>query len=354
MDKKKFIKIPQFRPFLRRHLYLKVVFWVFFIILSTEAIILLTSYYIFYSKEMSVIHQIEILALVGCLIAAVLAIAVIIVLKLIKTIHADGDLDRSEDETNLLVDLHTAVAKCELLIFYQPQVNLISGKIVGMEALIRWLHPKIGFIDPAILVNMAEKSRLIIPMGTWILEEACMQNKEWLDMGYNLRLSVNLSALQIQDSGIVATVRQILERTMLPAENLELEITETAIIEDMGITIAVMLKLHDLGINISMDDFGTGYSSLSNLDRLPIQKLKIDQAFVHSISPYYTGPNIADSIIEMSKKLGLSTIAEGIETEYQKMYFSKLNCDEGQGYYFSKPVPADEFVKLLQRPLSHE
>lgn len=348
MNKKKLIKIPAYRPLHRRQLYYKVIFWVFFTIMSVESIILLTSFFIFYEPDLTTLTTAAILILIGCVISVVLAAAAIILLNWLKASQARGALDRSVDDNNLLLDLHAAVAKSELCVYYQPQVNLGSGEITGVEALVRWEHKLKGFIEPSKFIILAEQSELIIPMGNWILRTACQQNKEWLDEGYNLRIAVNLSPIHFKDPSLIETISQILEQTRLPAANLELEITETSMIEDMDKAIDIMNSLKSLGILLSMDDFGTGYSSLSNLDRFPIQKLKIDKAFVHGISPYNEEPNIAHSIIEMGRNLGLTTIAEGIETEYQKSILAKLSCDEGQGYYFGKPSPAHEFIKLLK------
>jgi len=348
MDKKKLIKIPAYKPLHRRQLYYKVVFWVFFTIMSVESTILLASFFIFYEHDLNTLTTAILLILLGCLISVVLTATSIILLNWLKASQARGILDRSVDDNNLLLDLHAAVAKSELSVYYQPQVNLESGEITGAEALVRWDHKRKGFIEPSKFISLAEQSELIIPMGNWILRTACMQNKTWLDEGYNLRIAVNLSPIHFKDPSLIETVNQILEQTKLPADNLELEITETSMIENMDNAINIMNRLKSLGILLSMDDFGTGYSSLSNLDRFPIQKLKIDKAFVHGISPYNDEPNIAHSIIEMGRKLGLTTIAEGIETEYQKNYLAKLNCDEGQGYYFGKATPANEFIKLIK------
>jgi len=348
MKKKKLIKIPTFRPLHRRQLYYKVVFWVFFTIMSIESVILLASFFIFHEYELTKSATALIFITIGFLLSIILASTTILLLNWLKVSQARGILDRSVDDNNILLDLHAAVAKSELLIYYQPQVNLLSGKISGVEALVRWEHKLKGFIEPSKFIILAEQSELIIPMGNWILRMACIQNKAWIDQGFNLRVAVNLSPIHFKDPSLIETISEILEQTQLPASNLELEITETSMIEDMEGAINIMSKLRNLGILISMDDFGTGYSSLSNLDRFPIQKLKIDKAFVHGINPYDEEPNLAYSIIEMARKLGLITIAEGIETEYQKNYLADLQCDEGQGYYFGKPVPPHEFIKLLK------
>lgn len=339
------------RPMLlsKRELYGRVLFWAFFSIMAIQAIILSATYLIFEVHHFNRMSQtMIILAMVG-LISSIVTIIIIIVFRWIALHHASRNLNRSDKDYNTLTELYNAVDGRALSIYYQQLVDMKSGAIVGMEALIRWHHSEKGFISPSEFIPLAEESGLIIPISEWVLEEACRQNKLWLDLGINLRVAVNLSGILFKESDIVKTVADILEETKLPPENLELEITESTLIADMERAIAIMYKLRDIGVYLSMDDFGTGYSSLSNLDRFPIHKLKIDKVFVHSISQYDEAPNLADAIIHMGHSLNLKILAEGIETDYQKNYFTKLRCDEGQGYYFGPPVPAHEFLRTLKR-----
>lgn len=343
------VDLSKFTPLDRKTLYAKIVFWVFLIILSLEIIILSTIYYLYYSATPHALwEQAAVLITIGCVISTVVTIAIIAILHWYILLHIDSNHYRSEETHQVLLDLFRAMENDEMEMYYQPQINLKTMEIIGMEALVRWIHPTRGIILPADFIPLAEQSGLIITLGQWTLEEACRQNKYWLDHGISLKLAVNLSPLQFK-SDIVHTVRDVLDSTQLPAENLELEITETTFIHNIDDAIQVMHQLQRMGICVSMDDFGTGYSSLANLDRFPIQKLKIDKAFVHKISPYDEEPNLADSIIKMGHSLKLKILAEGVETEYQKNYFQALGCDEAQGYFFGEPMPANKFYKFVKK-----
>jgi len=246
--------------------------------------------------------------------------------------------------------LHDAISRNEFELHYQPQVDLASGEIVGMEALARWRHPQLGMVSPAVFIPLAEETGQIGPIGAWVLREACRQNKAWQDEGLPpLRVAVNLSARQFWQRDIAANVAQTLADTGLESRFLELEITESMLMQDVSTTISIMQQLKEIGISFSLDDFGTGYSSLSHLKRFPIETLKIDQSFVRDIPHNKDDSAIAVAIIAMAGALGIKVIAEGVETPEQLAFLRTQNCTAMQGYYFSKPLPSDEFALLLRQ-----
>lgn len=348
MKRRKTTDVSQYTPLPRSTLYGKVIFWVFFLILTLEVVILLSYYLIFYDPKLSKTEDVVLLVSIGCMISTIAAIGIIWAIEIIIAIHIRKSPIKTEEEFALLSDLSHAMEKSQLKLYFQPQVNLVSGKITGMEALLRWEHPKKGIIMPGDFIPMAEKAGLIEAIGEWTLIQACTHTKKLLDMGYNMRVAVNLSPLQFKQPDIVDDISEILNTTQLPPENLELEITETAMIENIEDAIQTMFRLRNLGVVLAMDDFGTGYSSLSSVDRLPIQKLKIDKAFVHSVTPYDEEPSLAPAIIEMAHRLHLQILVEGVESEYQKKYFRELKCHEAQGYYLGPPVPAEKFQSFLR------
>lgn len=245
--------------------------------------------------------------------------------------------------------LHKALELNEFILHYQPQVDLRTGEICGMEALLRWKHSEMGFISPAEFIPIAEETGLIVEIGQWVLESACRQNKLWQEAGYPpVRVSVNLSGRQFQNGILVQTVSSILERTKLDPQYLDLEITEGIAIKDVDQTIEKLFQLKQIGINISIDDFGTGYSSLSYLNKFPIKTLKIDKSFVNNLQDSPESQSIVTTIISMAHNLGLDVIAEGVETQEQLLFLKQNKCFIAQGFYFSKPVPANEFVKLYK------
>ena len=246
--------------------------------------------------------------------------------------------------------LRHALERGELVLHYQPQVNIVSGEITGVEALVRWIHPQKGLIPPGKFIPVAEESGLIVPIGDWVLRTACRQSKAWQDAGLpHIIMAVNLSARQFREPHLVALVAKAMADAGLAqhAGNLELEVTESLLMKDMEGTIATLHKLHKMGVCLSIDDFGTGYSSLSYLKRFPIHTLKIDQSFIRDITTDPDDAAIAATIITLAHNLKLKVIAEGVETAEQLALLREMKCDQIQGYYFSKPLPAEALEKLL-------
>lgn len=245
--------------------------------------------------------------------------------------------------------MRKALERDEFRVFYQPQLNIRTGRIVGMEALIRWQHPSRGLLPPSDFIPLAEETGLIVPIGEWAMRTACIQTKAWLNAGIPpVRLAVNLSAQQIEQSHFVEKIMQALHETSLDFGLLELEITESMIMQDVENTIVKLRKLSMAGVKISIDDFGTGYSSLSYLKKFPIHTLKIDQSFVRDLTKDLSGDtSIVTAIIAMAKGLKLNIIAEGVETEKQLELLQAMDCDEMQGFLFSWPLSSDEATKLL-------
>lgn len=245
-------------------------------------------------------------------------------------------------------DLRQALERGEFILHYQPQVNAQSGKFSGMEVLVRWLHPQLGIVPPNEFIPIAEETGLIIPLGEWILRTACRQNAAWHRAGLSaLSVSVNLSLRQFQQPDLVEKVNQILVETGLQPEYLELELTESSIMNDAEQTIETLHCLKRLGIKISLDDFGTGYSCLSYLKSLPLDVLKIDRAFVRNIVTDLKDAAIVKTIVTLARNLNLKTVVEGVETKEQSNVLSDLGCNDFQGYYFSKPIPSHSFELLL-------
>ncbi|SHI17414.1 sensor domain-containing protein [Desulfosporosinus lacus] len=246
--------------------------------------------------------------------------------------------------------LRKALIREEFVLHYQPQVNLDTGHIVGLEALLRWNSVEFGLVSPAAFIPVAEETGLIIPIGEWVLRTACAQNKDWQDQGFiPLRIAVNISARQFQEPGFIKLVKQVLQETKLDPQWLELEITERIAMEKGEITLKMLAAFKELGIRISIDDFGTGFSSLNYLSRMPIDTLKIDQTFIQDISSGDNGKEVVTAIIQLAKNLQLKVIAEGVETNNQCSFLKDKLCDEMQGYLFSKAVPSEEAEKLFER-----
>ena len=236
----------------------------------------------------------------------------------------------------------------QFVLHYQPQIDSASG-VIGAEALLRWEHPERGIVPPAQFIPLAEETGLILPIGQWVLETACVQLKIWAGdpRTRDLQLSVNVSARQFRQADFVDQVRQALNKAMAPANRLKLELTESLVLDDIEDTIKKMRALKQLGIGFSMDDFGTGYSSLAYLTRLPLDQLKIDRSFVLNLPDNANDAVIAQTIITMARSLGLAVIAEGVETEAQREFLERHGCPTYQGYLFSKPVEITQFERLL-------
>jgi diguanylate cyclase (GGDEF)-like protein/PAS domain S-box-containing protein len=246
--------------------------------------------------------------------------------------------------------LRKALIQGELEIYYQPLLDLASGTVYGVEALLRWRHPERGLILPAEFIPLAEITGLIVPMGPWILKTACAQAKKWQDAGHpQLCLSVNLSARQFQQPDLVELVTRVLDETGLPPRSLELEITESNAMQNAETTTQTLRALKALGVRLSIDDFGIGYSSLSYLKRLPIDTLKIDQSFVRDMTTDADDAAIVTAVIAMAQTLKLAVVAEGVEVEEQLAFLAARRCDRMQGFLFSRPLPAEDCEKLLVR-----
>ncbi|MDP2904461.1 MAG: EAL domain-containing protein [Methylovulum sp.] len=245
---------------------------------------------------------------------------------------------------SLEAELGMALNNNELSLFYQPQVHLSSNQVIGVEALLRWHHPEQGLISPAQFIPIAEESGLIIPIGEWVLHEACRQHSEWVRQGLpRLRIAVNVSDIQFRQKGFFACVKKIIGDTRIDPNYIELELTESVVMTDPIQTVATLNELKSLGIKLAIDDFGTGHSSLSYLTRLPVDRIKIDQSFIRNIQEVPANEAIVRAIIAMGGSLGLEMIAEGVETLAELECIKRHLCQEVQGYYFSRPIPADEF-----------
>lgn len=255
-----------------------------------------------------------------------------------------------KEQMRLAGELHRALMQREFLLHFQPQVDIRDGRIIGAEALIRWQHPDEGLILPGRFIAIAEHSGHIVRIGEWVLNEACRQAKKWIDMGLPpLAVAVNLSALQLKRGNVLEIVSAALERSGLPAHCLELELTESILLQDMAATTRNLRALKALGVKLSIDDFGTGYSSLSYLKRLEIDKLKIDRSFVEDIRTHGDGASIVNAIIQLGHILQLEVIAEGVETQAQLKFLRSAGCDAAQGYWFSRPIEAEQLVEWIRR-----
>ena len=256
--------------------------------------------------------------------------------------------DRASRRLSLETTLRRAIQNHEFLLHYQPKVSVDSLEITGVEALIRWHHPQLGLVSPAEFIPLAEDTGLIISIGEWVLKEACLQNKRWQTQGFApIRTAVNISARQLHDHGFADTVIRILKETNLAPQYLELELTESSIMQNAELAANVLSRLKSMGIYCSIDDFGTGFSSLASLKRLPINALKIDKSFVSEAPSEPDDAALVMAIVTLAHNLRLKVIAEGVETEEQLRLLHLLRCDEIQGFLFSKPLPANAFVSLL-------
>jgi len=257
---------------------------------------------------------------------------------------------RSVERVSLERHLRRALERGEFLLHYQPQLHLKTGQIIGMEALIRWQHPEMGLVSPAKFIPVAEETGLIVDIGSWVLCTACAQNKAFQEAGLPpITVAVNLSPRQFRQRGLVKSIRAILEDTGLNPRYLELEITESMVMHNAEEVITTLSELEGMRLQLSVDDFGTGYSSLNYLKRFPVHRLKIDQSFVRDIGTDPDDTAIAQSIIALGHSLDLKVLAEGVETAEQLAFLENAHCDEAQGYYFSRPVPAEEVGRFIAR-----
>lgn len=248
----------------------------------------------------------------------------------------------------LIADLRRAIEQNEFVLHYQPQVSLISGEIVGFEALVRWNHPEQGLVPPVRFIPLAEETGLIIPLSEWVLNTACAQMRDWQNQGlFPKRVAVNMSARHFHIKDLPERVAALLVQTGLKPHQLELELTESIMMRDTASAIGIVDRIKCLGVQLSLDDFGTGYSSLAYLSRLSIDVLKIDQSFVRDITSNPVNASIVLATIAMAHKLGMRVIAEGVETEAQRIFLQRHGCDEMQGYGFSRPLPAEQAGKML-------
>jgi diguanylate cyclase (GGDEF)-like protein len=253
-------------------------------------------------------------------------------------------------QLQLLQDLRMALEQRQLRLFYQPKFDAVGRQPIGAEALLRWEHPQHGMLLPDRFIQLAEKTGLIIPIGEWVLDEACRQMRSWMDQGYeNWRVAVNLSAIQFCHAGLVDSVASALQRHRLPANSLTLEITETTAMHDADASLMVLQRLSDMGVDLSIDDFGTGYSSLMYLKRLPANELKIDRGFVRDLEQDSDDAAIVSAIVALGQALGLRIVAEGVETDRQQDFLTRLGCDSLQGYLLGQPLPAERFMADIER-----
>jgi diguanylate cyclase (GGDEF)-like protein len=261
----------------------------------------------------------------------------------------------AHENLQLESDLRKALERGELLLHYQPKLELASGRIAGFEALARWQHPRLGMIPPTSFVPLAEQAGLIVPLGEFVLRTACAQLRAWREMELPpVRISVNLSAHEFRTEEIAETVIRVLRESDVSPHCLDVEITETAMMQNEGVTIAVLQKLKGIGITVSLDDFGTGYSSLSYLRGFPVDSLKIDRSFIRDLSVDPDDAAITAAIISMAKSLDLRVIAEGVETEEQLEFLRSHGCDEMQGYFYSPPVATDRATEILRETVPRE
>lgn len=246
-------------------------------------------------------------------------------------------------------DLRDALIRDQFYLVYQPQISYRDHCVVGVEALIRWQHPEHGLVPPDLFIPLAEQNGTIIAIGEWVLDQACKQLREWHDQGFDLRMAVNLSTVQLHHAELPRVVNNLLQMYRLPPRSLELEVTETGLMEDISTAAQHLLSLRRSGALIAIDDFGTGYSSLSYLKSLPLDKIKIDKSFVQDLLDDDDDATIVRAIIQLGKSLGMQVIAEGVETAEQEAYIISEGCHEGQGYHYSKPLPARELSAYLKQ-----
>jgi EAL domain-containing protein (putative c-di-GMP-specific phosphodiesterase class I) len=245
--------------------------------------------------------------------------------------------------------LRSALERKELFLMYQPQMDIVTGKITGLEALLRWQHPELGLVPPDQFIGIAENTGMILPIGEWVLRTACSQARKWQDEGLGpVQVAVNVSAVQFRQEGFCQLIRKVLHETGLAAHYLELELTESLLLANADVTFSVLQELKAMGLTLAIDDFGTGYSSFSYLRQFRVSKLKIDRSFIRDVAVNPDDAAITTAIISMAKNLNLKVIAEGVENEAQLSFLRAHQCDEIQGYYFCKPLRLDEIGDKLR------
>ena len=265
----------------------------------------------------------------------------------------------SIDHLSLEADLRQAIANNELVLHFQPQVNVATGKIIGVEALIRWQHPVRGLLPPSAFIGIAEDSGLIIEIGNWVLREACLQQRAWsLCHVPPLRMAINISAVQFRRANFTEVVREIIKDCEIDPKFIELELTESIAMHDADNVLHTLLELKRIGVKLAIDDFGTGFSNLSYLQRFPIDRLKIDQSFVRGIENMPANKSIVQAIVSLARSLSLETVAEGVESAVEYAHTSACACDEIQGYYHARPMPAEQLLIWLcgnqSRGIAHQ
>jgi EAL domain-containing protein (putative c-di-GMP-specific phosphodiesterase class I) len=256
---------------------------------------------------------------------------------------------RAISRQSIEAGLRRALRRHEFVLHYQPRISLETREITGVEALIRWMHPDQGLIPPLQFLPIAEDCGLILPIGQWVLRETCRQVREWIDSGLRVvPAAVNVSCLEFRSEAFLGGLRTILKDTCLDPCYLDLELTETVLMQHAESTVSVLSALKSIGVRLAVDDFGTGYSSLSYLKRFPLDSVKIDQSFLHDITINADDATIVSAVIAMAKSLNKRVIAEGVETEEHVAFLRAHGCDEAQGNYFSTPLVAEQFAKLLE------
>lgn len=254
----------------------------------------------------------------------------------------------AHNQLQVIQDLRTALERKEFRLHYQPKFNTTDGVVVGAEALLRWQHPVRGIIAPADFISLAEKTGLIVPIGEWVLDEACRQMRKWYDEGYQQwKIAVNLSSVQFSNDNLVEMVKETLERNNLPATSLMLEVTESTAMHNVEASLTILEQLVNLGVEISIDDFGTGYSSLLYLKRLPATELKIDRGFIRDLAQGTDDASIVSAIVALGRSLNLRIVAEGVETEKQQEFLTTLGCDTLQGYFMGHPMASEQFMAAI-------
>ena len=263
----------------------------------------------------------------------------------------NDDMDQNASRRFVISNsLRRGLQNNEFRVYYQPKVDVASGRIIAMEALVRWEHPELGLLSPTEFIQLAEENGLIMQLGEWVLRESCLQNIRWQEEGISgMRVAVNLSGYQLQHTALLSTIRKVLKETGMPADLLELEITESVIMQNPDFIVSVLSVITELGIHISIDDFGTGYSSLAHLKRFSVNTLKIDKSFVRDVDFSTTDAAITTAIIAMGNSLNLNVIAEGVETQAQYDFLKDNNCDQVQGYLFCRPLPPAELMEMLKK-----